>query len=116
MWRVEAYTGGQSVALFFVPAVGRGYATRWTTDQLCKLGESLVPVTTAIAVTTTAEWVKTARHTEREATLGSGGIQATEVESSAAPTVLAPGQGAPLVDPAAWPIPSTSSANVDRVP
>jgi hypothetical protein len=112
MWRIEAYPTGRSVAPFFVPAL----RSWWAIDQLRELGESLMLVTTVIAEATTAEWVKTARHTEREATLGSGGIQATEVESSAAPTVLAPGQGAPLVDPAAWPIPSTSSANVDRVP
>jgi hypothetical protein len=30
----------------------------WATDQLRELGESLVPVATAITEATTAEWVK----------------------------------------------------------
>jgi hypothetical protein len=63
-------------------AVERGY----TADQLRELGQSLVPVTTAIVEVTTAEWVKEARHAEREVTLGRGSIQSTEAESSVAPT------------------------------
>jgi hypothetical protein len=58
MWRVEAYQSGRSVA----------------TDQLRELGESLMPVATAIADATTVEWVKTAQHAKREGTLGGGGI------------------------------------------
>jgi hypothetical protein len=76
----------------------------------------LVPVATAIAKATFVEWVKTARRTEGEAILGSGGIQATEVESSAALTVLAPRQGATPIDLVAQLLPSTLSANADEVP
>lgn len=39
-------------------AVRRGYTTGWTADQLCELGQSLVPVATAIAEATNTEWVK----------------------------------------------------------
>jgi hypothetical protein len=46
--------------------VGRGYAARCFTDQLCKLRRSLEPVTMAIMETTTTEWVKEARRAERE--------------------------------------------------
>jgi hypothetical protein len=112
MWRIEAYPGGQSAAPFFVPA-SRMW---WVIDQLRELGESLVPIAMVIVEATTMEWVKTARHAEREATLGGDGIQATEVDSSAAPTVLSSNQGAPPVDPAARPLPSTSLTNVDGVP
>jgi hypothetical protein len=62
------------------------------------------------------EWVKTARRAEREATLGSSGVQATGTELNATPTALAPGQGTPPVDPAAQSLPSTLSANVNGVP
>jgi hypothetical protein len=41
-------------------AVRRGYATGWSADQLCELGQSLEPVVMAIAETTTVEWVKEA--------------------------------------------------------
>jgi hypothetical protein len=112
MWCVEAYKGGRCVASFFVPA-SRSW---WATDQLRELRESLVTVAMAIAEATTAEWVKAARRAERETALGSSGVQATEVGLSAAPTALAPSQGAPPVDPAARPLPSTSSANGDGVP
>jgi hypothetical protein len=36
----------------------RGYTTGWSADQLRELGQSLVPIATAIAEATTAEWVK----------------------------------------------------------
>jgi hypothetical protein len=45
-----------------------------------------VPAKVAIAEATTAEWVKEARRMETEATLGRGGGQSIEAESSAAPT------------------------------
>jgi hypothetical protein len=112
MWRVEAYPRGRSVAPFFV-FVSRSW---WATDQLRELRESLVPVATAITEVTTTEWVKTARDAEKEATLGSSGVQATEVESRATPTVLSPDQEAPSFDPVARPLPSMLSANADRVP
>jgi hypothetical protein len=51
----------------------------------------MVPVATAIAEATTMEWVKIARRAGRKGTLGSSGVQATEIESSAAATTLAPG-------------------------
>jgi hypothetical protein len=83
----------------------------WVTEQLRKLGESLMPVATAIAEVTTTEWVKTTRRTEREANLGGGGV-----ESSAATTVLSSDQEAPPVDPAPRRLPPILSANADRVP
>jgi hypothetical protein len=88
----------------------------WATDQLRELGESLVPAAMAIAEATTTEWVKAAHRAEREMALGSSGIQATKGRSRAALTALPPNQGAPSVDPAAQPLLSTSSANVDGVP
>jgi hypothetical protein len=112
MWRVEAYLGGQCVAPFFMPAS----RLWWATNQIRELGESLVPVATAIAEATTEEWVKVARSTERETALGSNNVQAIEASSSATPTTLAPSQGAPPVDPAARRLPSTSSANADGAP
>jgi hypothetical protein len=75
-----------------------------------------VPVATVIAEATTMEWVKAACRAERETAMGSSGVQATEAELSAALTALASSQGAPPVDPAARPLPSTSSANTDGVP
>jgi hypothetical protein len=60
--------------------------------------------------------MKAACRTERETALGSSGIQATEAGSSATPTALEPSQGAPPVDPAVQPLPSTSLANVDLAP
>jgi hypothetical protein len=35
--------------------VGRGYTAGWSTDRLRELGQSLVPVTTAMVEATTAE-------------------------------------------------------------
>jgi hypothetical protein len=69
MWHVEAYLGGRSVALFFVPLS----RSRWVTNQLRELRESLMPVAMGIAEATTAERVKVARRADREATLGGGG-------------------------------------------
>jgi hypothetical protein len=51
-------------------AVGRGYTIGWSANWLRELGHSLVPVATAIAEATTAEWVKEAHRAERGATLG----------------------------------------------
>jgi hypothetical protein len=45
-------------------AVRRVYTVRWSTDQLCELGQSLVPVTSTIAEATITEWVKEARRME----------------------------------------------------
>jgi hypothetical protein len=78
-------------------AVGRGYAAGWFADRLHELGQSLVPVAAAIAEATTVEWVKEARHGEREATLGTDGGLSIEAELSAAPTMLASSQGNPPV-------------------
>jgi hypothetical protein len=96
--------------------VGRGYVAGWSVDQLCKLGQSLVPVTMAIAEVTIVEWMKEACRAEREATLGRGTIQSTEAESSTAPIGPAPDHGNPPVDPTVRLLPSTSSANVDDGP
>jgi hypothetical protein len=71
-------------------AVRRGYTTGWSADQLRELGQSLVPITSAIAEVTTMEWVKEARCTQRAAALGGDGGQYTEAESSATPTEPAP--------------------------
>jgi hypothetical protein len=62
------------------------------------------------------EWVKEARCMEREATLGRGGAKSTKAKLSAAPTESAPNHGNPLVNPATRLLPSTSSANADKVP
>jgi hypothetical protein len=96
--------------------VRRGYTAGWSANQLRELGQSLVPVVTAIEEATTAKWVKEAHHVEREATLGRGGVQSIEAESSAAPTGQAPNHGNPPVDPTVWLLPSTSSANADAGP
>jgi hypothetical protein len=70
--------------------VGRGYADGWSVDQLCELGQSLEPVAMAIAEATTTEWLKAACRAEREAALGSNGIQATQAGLSVASTAQAP--------------------------
>jgi hypothetical protein len=86
MWHIETYLRGWRVASFFV-LVLRSW---WAFDQLRELGESLVPVVTAIAEATIEEWVNVAHRVEREMALGSSGVQATEAGSSTAPTALAP--------------------------
>jgi hypothetical protein len=96
--------------------VGRCYAAGWSVNQLCELGQSLEPVVIAIAKATTAEWVKVACRVERETALASSSVQAIEAGLRAAPPALAPSQGAPPVDLAARPLPSTLSANADGVP
>jgi hypothetical protein len=71
-------------------ADGRGASSNKSTtsaDRLRELEQSFVPVAMAIEEVTTAEWVKEARHAEREETLGRDGGQSTEAESSAAPTL-----------------------------
>jgi hypothetical protein len=71
---------------------------------------------TAIAKTTTAEWVKEARRREREVTRCRGGVQSTKVRPSAAPAEPALDQGNPPVDPTTWLLSSASSANADEAP
>jgi hypothetical protein len=96
--------------------VGRSYTAGCSSNQICELGRSLELIAMAIAEMITTEWVKEPRLVEREATLGEDGTQATEAGSSAAPTTPGLDQGSSLVEPATWPLPSTSSADADRAP
>jgi hypothetical protein len=96
--------------------VGRGYAVGLFADQLCELGQSLVPVATAIIETTTVEWVKEARCMEREAIRGLGGVQSTEAGSSTIQVEPALDQGNPPVNPATQLLSSASSSNADETP
>jgi hypothetical protein len=82
--------------------VGRGYTIGWSDGQLCELGRSLEPITTAIAETTTTEWLREA--------------QSAEAGSSAALVEPALDQGNPPVHPALQLHLFASSANVNEAP